>query len=137
MGLDGFSIANVGLPRKLTSAQLANNAESLALKGSEWSIKNVDGLAKKQAAVREEEQLENEGGTYYLSQQDNEEEKEDDSQQNEPQKKFLVKLNPKTNLIELYDLENDIILETITPSDLINLVTNLKSPSGIFVNKKI
>ena len=38
MGIDGFSLSNLGLNKNLTSAQLANEAESLARQSSENQI---------------------------------------------------------------------------------------------------
>ena len=59
MGLDGFSMGNLGLNTDMTSAQMANQAEQLAKKGSEFKIKNVSELLKENGVKEKEEQKQN------------------------------------------------------------------------------
>lgn len=137
MGLDGFSMNNLNLHKELTSAQLASNAEALALKGS--SIKTVDNLASKQKTKNKEFEEEDEIPVYFFEEDEKEKQQENgkEKKNNGDTKKYTVKLNSKTQLIELIDLEKEKIIETISPNDLIKLVSKLSSTSGILVNRRI
>ena len=141
MGLDGFTMKNISPHNELTSAQLANNAEALAQKGNQRIIKDVESLAEKQKTKNKEFEEDDES-VYYIFNKD--EESEDELSQNnkkqkkrDPNKKYTVKLNKKTQLIELIDIEQNKVIETILPNDLIKLVSKLNETSGILVNKKV
>ena len=54
-----------------------------------------------------------------------------------PNKDFYVKLNSKSDIIELYDSATDRLIETISGNELQELVLKLNMASGIFVNKKV
>lgn len=137
MGLDGFSISNLGLHKEFTSAQLASNAEALAKKGTQFSIKNVDSIAEKQKIKEKESDDETQKQELTYSEGEAYENEEDDEEETEDIKKYSVKLNNSSQLIELIDIENEQIIETISPADLIKLVSKLNSTSGILVNKEI
>ncbi len=137
MGLDGFSMANLGLHKEFTSAQLASNAESLAKKGNEISIKDVEGLAKKQRIERKELDEDEEESEFLYYENEEEEEEENQNNKNKKSKKFDVKLNEDSQMIELIDTENNEIIESISPADLVKLVSKLNSTAGILVNKRI
>lgn len=144
MGLDGFSMGNLGLNTEMTSVQMAAQAEQLALKGNEFIIKDVQELAKDGGVKRKEEQAEsedqsqnqrpnkrkqrNQEGSNYLAEKDLE---------NKDPKEFSVRINPQTELIELYNVKEGKILETIPPKDLMELISKLDNASGILVNRKI
>ena len=54
-----------------------------------------------------------------------------------PNKDFYVKLNAKNDIIELYDSSTDRLIETISGTELGELVKKLNMASGIFVNKRV
>ena len=54
MGIDGFSMSNLGMQRNLTSAQLANEVEATAKQALENQIADVDGVGKKEKAGRKD-----------------------------------------------------------------------------------
>ena len=54
-----------------------------------------------------------------------------------PNKDFYVKLNSKDDIIELYDSSTNRLIETISGSELSELVKKLNMASGIFINKKV
>ena len=54
-----------------------------------------------------------------------------------PNKDFYVKLNSKDDIIELYDSATDRLIETISGTELRELVKKMNMASGIFVNKKV
>ncbi len=54
MGLDGFSIANLGLNLNKTSANMAREADRLALDSTDDQIKSMDGITKKQKSQKKD-----------------------------------------------------------------------------------
>ena len=54
MGLDGFSMSNLGMYNRLTSAQMANEAEFLAMQGNGSDIKDIEALSNKSGIARKE-----------------------------------------------------------------------------------
>lgn len=150
MGLDGFSMSNLGLPERLTSAQMAEQAEHLAREGTEYKIKDITQLASQNGVQRKE----NDSGGFtpgysgsFRKKKDGEETPEEKAKTQEilnqvnfdekDSKDFSVRINPETETIELYSLKNQKIIETIGADDLRNLILKLDDASGVFVNKKI
>ena len=151
MGMDGISIANTGAIRENTSAENTNRVEQSINSDQTNTAQQVQGLANNQR-VREKEESEGGGKRQNASQQNNEQEEFQDgyveTTDEEPQefniedfenpdKDFYVKLNIKDDIIELYDKNNDRLIETITGSELGELVQRLNMASGIFINKKV
>ena len=149
MGMDGLSIANTGAIKEQTSAEYTGRVEQSVISGATNSSQQVQGLANNQR-VREKEEGENnkkQGQTLpqqeefqdgLVEQQAEEETPEFDVEDFEnPNKEFYVKLNIKDDIIELYDNSNDRLIESISGSELGELVKKLNMASGIFVNKKV
>ncbi len=145
MGLDGFSMGNLGLNIDMTSAQMANQAEQLAKKGSEFKIKNVSELLKENGVKEKEEQKQNKNqfndGFKERKNDDNNNEEQrllnEKSFENKNPKEFSVRINSETELIELFNNKDEKVLETISAQDLMELVSKMDSASGILVNRKI
>lgn len=154
MSLDGFAMSNLGLGTEMTSAQMANQAEQLAKKESQFKIKDIEESAKDQGVKRKKEESEN--NQFYDGLEDKKDEAEETEEDNEaessPQyignitekdfenrdpKDFSVRINPKTGWVELINNKEDKILETISAKDLMGMVSNLDGASGILVNRKI
>lgn len=148
MGLDGFSMGNLGLNTDLTPAQVANQVETLAQKEFEFKIKDVSQLAQDQGIKRKEGNSENHNFKDGFKKKKNTQEdaneddlsaesaNEIDFEAQDP-KDFSVRVNPETEMIELFSNIDDKILETISAKDLMNLIAKLNSASGILVNRKI
>ena len=155
MGMDGLSIANTGVVKEATSAELANRTEQAVNADPTNSAKQVQGSTAKQR-VKEKEDDEGSGrqkGGRSGSNGSQDEVFEDGFVQSEPEnssiseieiedienpnKEFYVKLNIKDDIIELYDSETDRLVETIPGAELSDLVKKLNMASGIFVNKKV
>lgn len=143
MGLDGFSMGNLGLNTDMTSAQMASQAEQLAKKESEFKIKDVSELTEQNSITRREERSrgKDQFGGYSKKKKDNDDEKqsvlsEKDFENKDP-REFAVRINPETELIELFNTKNEKILETITAKDLMSLISKLNNASGVLVNKRI
>lgn len=158
MGLDGFSISDLRMRNELTSAQMSNNAERLAREGSEFQIKDVDGMAKdaeirrKEESEKQEQQKKKKQGENfedYFEETDEEDKSLPQKQQAEDEKDFVdpfknknvgdfaVRINPKTEMIELYNKKDKKVMETISADELMMLITKMSCASGILVNKKI
>jgi uncharacterized FlaG/YvyC family protein len=143
MGLDGFSMGNLGLSTEMTSVQMATQADQLAKKGNEFIIKDVEELAKEKGVKRREEQSEPEeqfeDGLPKEKRgkaEDNKFLAEKEFETKDP-KDFSVRINPETELVELYNNKEEKVLETIPPKDLMELISKLDGASGILVNRKI
>lgn len=69
--------------------------------------------------------------------EDDEESKEKAEKYLKSNKKFNVKFNSSTEMVEMVDTNTGNIIETISPDDLINILSASKAFSGIFVDRKI
>lgn len=154
MGLDGFAMSNLGLSTEMTSAQMANQAEHLAKKESEVKIKDIEESTKDQEVKRkkdEEQDNETPFNDGFTEEEGEEPQNKDDSdRQNQHKlalvekdlethdpKEFSVRINPQTDLVELFNNKEEKILETISANDLMELISKLDGASGILVNRKI
>ena len=151
MGMDGLSIANTGVIQEQTSAERAARTEQAVNSESANIAQQVQGTSNNER-VREKE----EGGQHQrqqnpqnpaqeevfedglVEQKESEPSEEYDFEDfDNPNKDFYVKLNVKDDIIELYDSSTDRLVETISGSELGELVQKLNMASGIFVNKKV
>lgn len=159
MGLDGFSISDLRIHKEVTSAQMSNDAERFASEGSDVQIKDVGSMAKDSEIKRKEDSDEEEKDnrkekkgedfedffeestedTVKPTQFIDVEKEEDfvDPLEGKNINDYAVRINPKTEIIELYNKNDKKVLETITAEELMNLIVKLNSASGILVNKKI
>lgn len=144
MGLDGFSMGNLGLNSSLTSAQMANQVEQLAQKGNEFQVKNVSELAEDGGVKRREEESDDKGqfnDGFRKKKNDDENKKqsvlsEKDFENKDP-REFSVRINSETDLVELFSNKDEKVLETITATDLMGLISKLDNASGVLVNRRI
>lgn len=137
--LDGFSFANLGAEQKLTSAEMAINADRLARRGRARTIQDV-GETSTDSTIKDEDLTEKEGSGYSLHSDisdGKEDDEENNSENNENDTKFVVKLNTQTQLLELIEVQSQKIIQTISPDEMSKLVLKMRNPSGIMVNKKI
>jgi uncharacterized FlaG/YvyC family protein len=156
MGLDGFSISDLRMRKEPTSAQYANTVERHVNEGADVKIKDVGEMSKDGEIRRKEENDENKKNKN--KKQENFEdffedttgqssdaelidtEKEEDFVDPFKDKNirdFAVRINSKTEMIELYNKIDKKVIETITAEELMQLISKMKSASGILVNKKI
>ena len=150
MGMDGLSMANTGAIKEQTSAEYTNKVEQSIASDPKNSSQQVQGLNRDEQ-VREREDGEKErkqqNAEDYLKEEFQDglvEEPEVEEEQNfdiedfeNPEKDFYVKLNIKDDIIELYDSSSERLIETISGSELGELVKKLNMASGIFVNKRV
>lgn len=156
MGLDGFSISDLRMRKEPTSAQYANTVERHVAEGAEVKIKDVGGMAKDGEIKRKEDNDENPKNKNKKQNQNFEDFFEDTTGQNSADlidtekeedfvdpfkdkniRDFAVRINSKTEMIELYNKNDKKVVETITAEELMEVIAKMKSASGILVNKKI
>ena len=151
MGMDGLSIANTGIVKEQTSAEYTNKVEQSIASDPRNSSQQVQGLSnnervrereeseeKQQNQQNNKEYLQEEFQDGYVEEPETEEDQNFDVEDFEnPEKDFYVKLNIKDDIIELYDSSNERLIETISGSELGELVKKLNMASGIFVNKRV
>ena len=155
MGIDGFSLANLGLNKNLSSAQLANEAERTARQSLENQIADADGVGKIEKAGRKDPDAAFNGTIPFIpdDQKENEEDSEnqqEESQNNDSQEmleendddvdeeysKYHFRFN-KDEMIEIYDSEKNEVIKTISPEDASKALVNLSKIPGLFVNRKV
>ena len=160
MGLDGFSIANLGLNKNLTSAQLANEAEATARQSLENQIADVDGVGKREKVGKKDEDAAFNGFVPFIGEPKEKDENEDgddesteetenssdiettenensaDEEDDEDADKYHFKYN-ENNMIEVWDSKKKEIIKTISPEDAANVFSSFSKVPGIFVNKKV
>ena len=151
MGMDGLSMASTGALKEATSAELSTRTEQAVQTDASTNINQVQVLNANRA-VKEREEEEQQGQERNRKRDNRDEEfqdglVEDDSSEQENQilveenddinKDFYVKLNPKDDIIELYEKNTNRLIETISGSELQELVKKMNMASGIFINKRV
>ena len=156
MGMDGLSMANTGMVKESTSAELTSRTEQIVQADPTNDFKQVQTTSTNRR-IKEKEEEEETSKKKQEEKKENEEEfqdglieendlTEESGEENEefdinelenPNKDFYVKLNAKDDIIELYESSTDRLIETISGNELQGLVRKLNMASGIFVNKKV
>lgn len=149
MGMDGLSMANTGMLREATSRDLANKTEENIQRVSE--NKQVDQLQtqmrvkedghNKQDKSKEKEDEKEDEASYFEKTEDSslsgstsslgltEEELENNS--------FYVKITKDGEIFELYDRNNNRLIEKISAEEINDLISKLNMASGILVNRTV
>ena len=148
--MDGLSMANTGALKESTSADFTarteqsmqadptNNSKQVQTMSTNRKVREKDEEeegSKKKKEEKPEEEIED-SFTETASEAEVEEEFDIEDIEN-PNKDFYVKLNAKDDIIELYDSSTDRLIETISGTELGELVKKLNMASGIFVNKRV
>lgn len=147
MGMDGLSMANTGVVKESTSADIASRTEQIMQADPSNDSKQVQTLStnrrvrekeeEEESAKQNRQQAAQEEFNDGLVEEQPQEPEFDVEELENPNKDFYVKLNAKDDIIELYDSATDRLIETISGSELGELVRKLNMASGIFVNKKV
>lgn len=147
MGLDGFSMGNLGLNVDMTSAQMASQAEHLAKKESQFKIKDVEEMVHDKEIERKDEHSRKQDQQDSENKKKQQEENSESSKEklalieqkfeNQDLKEFSIRINSNTDLIELFNNKEEKIMETISAADLMHVLSKLDSASGVLVNRKI
>ena len=135
MGMDGLSIANTGVVKESTSAEIAGKTEQAMQAEQTNSNRQVNGLSVNQRVREKDEGDENankqgknnpqdafEDGLVEPKDEINEDDLSGIEDVENPNKDFYVKLNVKDDIIELYDSATNRLIETISGNELGELV---------------
>lgn len=137
MPLDGLSFSSSAFFRPITPAEVALQVEKIAQNQAETVIKKTEEgeKIKSDSENDEDESSKNSEG------RNTEDESEDDNSNiflsQEKIKKYKVKFNSLTDMVELIDQKTGSVIETISPNDLMNLLSKSAKPSGILVDREI
>ena len=142
MPLDGLSFSNLAINRIITPIEAAAQAEHSAQLQAETSIKKPDEMKNVKADIDNSKKDQHRD----LQGRDTEDE-EEESQDEETSgsilenhakiKKYRVKFNQITDMVELVDQTTGFVIETISPDDLISLISKSKGSSGILVDREV
>lgn len=167
MSVDGFSMSSLGLPKDITSAQMAASTEQAIISNSEKVVGKIDKALNKKVDDNPEE--EKEKNQYFEDgfQKDDENEEEDDENEEKQHESSLnpnevfndgierkkrkrykapvikdpeninIRFNNDLNNIELYNIVTNKTVESIHTEDFVDMINKLDYNSGIFVNKDI
>ncbi len=153
MGIDGFSMSNLGLNRNMNSSQLASEAEATAKQALENQIADVDGVGKKEKAGRKDPDAAFNGTIPFVGEpkeqeEENQDSQEDDSSQSQAEQisvdddsdeegsQYHFKMNDE-GMIEVWDSDTNEVVKTISPEDASNTLLHISKAPGIFVNKEV
>lgn len=151
MGIDGFSMSNLGLQRNMTSAQLANEAEVTARQSLENQIADVDGVGKREKVGKKDEDAAFNGMVPFIPNDENNNESPNEGGENKNQQppvdysalvddeevdKYHFRFNAN-DMIEIWDTETNQVVKTISPDMARNVIANIEELPGVLVNKKI
>ena len=158
MSVDGFSMSSIGLPKDITSAQAALTSEQSINAGGEKVVGKIDRALNKK--INNDEEKEDGKKNQYFNDgfKENEDENDEDNENTSIDKdekittqkakslnpsfikdseNVLIKVNNKTNKIELYNKITNRIIESINANDFIEMINRLDYNSGILVNRSI
>lgn len=159
MSVDGFSMASFNLPKDVTSAQAAATAEQVVFSGNDKVVGKIDKALNKKINNDEEKSNQNKyfEDAYEDSKDEDEDEKDESSESgvnkdekislknakkykklviNDPEN-VTIKINNKSDRIELYNKSTNKIIESIKAQDFLEMINKLDYNSGIMVNLNI
>ena len=149
MGLDGFSMANLGLYNRMTSAQMSNEVDVLAARGNENQVKDIEFAFRKKGIERKQMDYSETGGQAFLggdAEQNDEDEllpepeviiNDDEEDLEHSPNRYEMKINSQANIVELYDNYLNVTVQRLTVQDMLSMFKKFNDPSGVIVNKKI
>ena len=109
-------------------------------------MKNVNELAKENGVkTRDEPANQNQFNDGFGKKKDDEDDQFDETSsslsekdfENKDPKEFSIRINPITDMVELFSNKEDKVIETINAKDLMGLISKLNNASGILVNRRI
>lgn len=139
MPFDGISFTEAGYKITLPS-ELNIQAEMSAQTQAKTFVKKLDGSHKVQADGKNKQNSQKQN-----TQNEDENNSDEFSDENSPEflnksqkrNKFKVSFNQSNDMVELIDRKSGNIIETISPNDLLHLVSKSKTASGILVDRRI
>jgi len=161
MSVDGFSMASLGMPKDITSAQAAITTEQGVNTGNEKVVGKIDRALNKR--INNDEKEENQKNKYFNDGFREEKDEDEDEKEGENPEQILdkdakisskqaralktglikdlenviIKINSKTDKIELYNKVTKKTIESINANDFVEMINKLDYNAGILVNKSI
>ncbi len=137
MPYDGISFSDSGFKVNLPS-EIALQAEMSAQTHAKTIIKKPEESQK----VKPDGERAKQDSQGKDSQEDEEDEFLDENSpefinKSKKTKKFKVSFNQSNDMVELIDRKTGKIIETISPNELLNLISKSKTASGILVDRRI
>ena len=142
MGLDGISVNQLRITPENTSKENAINSDFKARLGE--GSRGVNSLDKKSAIDTDDKE-----NTSFFGGDSSSSSEEDENAQEEKEiaeyekidltNKDIYEIKPdeNKNSLVIYNKQQGIVVQEITPNKLSVFVDNLKNPAGILVNKRI
>lgn len=156
MGIEGYSMGNMGLNTDLNAIQMVTQVEQIAQKGAEIIVKDIDKSEKGANIKRKKKDSKNHQEFMDSEEEDGNDENESNGEdfdnanrvtitsgltledvENCNPKDFLVRLNSKTQAVELLDKSNGKVIEAMPAGEFMESMSKLDSSSGILVNRKV
>lgn len=145
MPLDGLSSSNTGMSRFITPTEMAMQTEHIAQAQSEQVIKQPEKSEDLKNSTENNPEDDNGDLQGRDSSSDKNEDKSDDeddpkiliNNQNSSIKKYRVKFNSNTEMVEFIDKKTGNVIENMSPRDLLGLVSKSIKPSGFLVDKEV
>ena len=150
MGIDGFSMSNLGLNRNMTSAQLANEAESLARQSLENQIADADGVGKREKAGKKDEDAAYNGTIPFIPDDKKEAEDENNEENQQPENSEQNTVDEEEeeiskykfcmgqgDMIEIRDSESNEIIKKIPIAQAQKAIGTIDKLPGFLVNREV
>lgn len=166
MGVDGFSMASLSMPKDITSAQAAATVEQQVGGIGEKVVNKIDRAINKKINNDEEKEKKNQYFEDGFKEKDEDEEEDEEGKDKDKDKEesakfesnsekkssnvkrykhekikdpenLIVRYNGLNDKIELYNKVSKKTVETIKPEAFVEMISKLDYNSGVLVNKKI
>ena len=165
MSVDGFSMSSLGLPKDITSAQMAASTEQAVLNAGEKVVGKIDKVLNKRIDNNTDEEKEKNQFFEDGFQKDEEDEDEENEVNAQPQsflntdeefkdgiekkkrkykapvikdpENITIRFNNDLNNIELYNIVTNKTVESIQTEEFVSMDNKLDYNSGILLNKNI
>ncbi len=140
MGLDGISVNQLRITPENTSKENAINADLQAKRNI--GDRSVNSLDKKSAIdTDDKENTSFFGGESSSAEEENQEEETETTEFEKidltNRDLYEIRQDEDTNSLVIYNKQEGIIVQQISPGELSTLVDNLKNPGGVLVSKRI
>ena len=147
MALDGLSNQSVGIYRTKSPSEQVDKMAAKYKEKAEFSLSNIEETTTiKNVDGDEDKNKQNDDATkeLILSKANELIEKEDETlelvvedENQSIELKYSMKFNSKTKMIEMINAENNELIESIKPEELMKVLSKAKSIAGVLVDREI
>lgn len=139
MSLDGLSFSNLGLYKLVSPVDATVQSEKLSQEKAEEIIKQTEALERVDADAGKEKQQQSKDNEDDTENNEEFSENEENSNifKNENKiKKYIVNYNKQTNEVELINKKDRSIVESISPSELMEINKKFQNNTGFLIDKE-